>query len=83
MVLNAWPVAQTLYRGDVLRIWQAQAIPEGHDFVPGEVRCHAKHWDVATGNGYLRLLEVQLPGGKRIAADAFLNAHNMAGVVLG
>ena len=82
-VLNAWPVAQTLYRGDVLRIWQAQAIPEGHDFVPGEVRCHAKHWDVATGNGYLRLLEVQLPGGKRIAADAFLNAHNMAGVVLG
>lgn len=81
--LNAWPVAQTLYRGDVLRIWQAQAIPEEHDVAPGEVRCHAKHWDVATGDGYLRLLEVQLPGGKRIAADAFLNAHNMAGVVLG
>ncbi len=81
--LNAWPVAQTLYRGDVLRIWQAQAISEEHDFVPGEVRCHAKHLDVATGDGYLRLLEVQLPGGKRMPADAFLNAHNMAGVVLG
>lgn len=81
--LNAWPVAQTLYRGDVLRIWQAQAIPEAHNFVPGEVRCHAKHWDVATGDGYLRLLEVQLPGGKRMTADAFLNAHNMAGEVLG
>ena len=24
--LNAWPVAQTLYRGNVLRIWQAEAV---------------------------------------------------------
>jgi len=81
--LNAWPVAQTQYQNQVLRIWRAQAIDEESDLVPGTVRCTHKAIDVATGAGWLRLLEVQLPGGKRIPAQAFLAAHNMDGVILG
>jgi methionyl-tRNA formyltransferase len=42
-----------------------------------------KKFDVATGQGILRLLEVQLPNGKRISAQAFLNAHDANGVKLG
>ncbi len=81
--LNPWPVAQTFYQGNVLRIWRAEAIAaEGHA-EPGTVRCQHKNFDVATGQGVLRLQEVQLPGGKRMMAEAFLNAHSADGVKLG
>lgn len=81
--LNAWPVAQTLYQGKVLRIWQAEQVVTDTDLEPGTVSCQNKKLDVATGKGLLRLYEVQLPGGKRMTAQAFLNAHNVKGVKLG
>lgn len=81
--LNAWPVAQTYYHDQILRIWQAQPIEAETDAVPGTVKTTNKTIDVATGLGCLRLLEVQLPGGKRLPAQAFLAAHNMDGVTLG
>ncbi|MDD5319534.1 MAG: methionyl-tRNA formyltransferase [Methylococcales bacterium] len=81
--LNAWPVAQTLYQGKVLRIWQAEAIAADTDLEPGIVSSINKHMDVATGRGLLRLHEVQLPGGKRMAIQDFLNAHAVNGVKLG
>ncbi len=84
--LNAWPVAQTLYRGEVLRIWRAEAL--GNSIIdagaaPGRVVSAHKHLDVQTGDGVLRLLEIQLPGGKRMAVEAFLNAHDVNGALLG
>ncbi|MCX7086296.1 MAG: methionyl-tRNA formyltransferase [Methylococcales bacterium] len=81
--LNAWPVAQTVYQGNVLRIWQAEALDGDLDLEPGTISSVNKTIDVATGQGILRLLEVQLPGGKRISTQAFLNAHSVDGVKLG
>ena len=81
--LNAWPVAQTLYQNNVLRIWRAEALAIETDLEPGIVISQNKNIDVATGKGLLRLHEVQLPGGKRITAQAFLNAHHVNGVKLG
>ena len=81
--LNAWPVAQTLYQGNVLRIWRAEPIAIDTDLEPGVVSCYNKNLEVATEKGLLRLHEVQLPGGKRMSAQAFLNAHNVHGVKLG
>ena len=81
--LNAWPVAQTLYQDQVLRIWQAEPLAEETNLAPGTVRVSNKMLDVATGEGFLRLHEVQLPGGKRMATQAFLNAHDAHGVQLG
>jgi methionyl-tRNA formyltransferase len=80
---NPWPVAETLYQGEMLRIWLAEALDETTDAAPGTVLPGRKTLDVATGAGVLRLLEVQLPGGKRLAASAFLNARPLAGVRLG
>ena len=82
---NPWPVAQAQYEGKSLRIWRAEAIEHGGDGggAPGEVVAAGKQGiDVACGQGRLRLLEIQLPGGKRLDAAAFLNARNVAGVTL-
>lgn len=81
--LNPWPVAETTYQGQVLRIWQAEALAEPTELPAGVVSCAHKSFDVATGQGVLRLLEVQLPNGKRMTAQAFLNAHAANGVQLG
>lgn len=81
--LNAWPVAQTLLQGKVLRIWQADVVDVDADASPGTILDDSKHIDVATGEGVLRLLEVQMPGKKRMDVGAFLNAHDVAGLRLG
>jgi methionyl-tRNA formyltransferase len=81
--LNPWPVAQTLYEHEVLRIWQAEALPSQIKAAPGTIICTNKTLDVMTGEGMLRLLEVQLPGGKRVPIQAFLNSHQPQGVILG
>ncbi|MGR9045412.1 MAG: methionyl-tRNA formyltransferase [Gammaproteobacteria bacterium] len=81
--LNAWPVAQTVYQDKVLRIWRAEAIDQLTTVEPGVMKLNGKHLDVATGQGILRLHEVQLPGGKRMPAEAFLNAHDVDGLRLG
>ncbi len=81
--LNSWPVAQTTYQGQILRIWRSRLAGQSHDLPPGTVVVDGRQLLVATGDGLLELLEVQLPGGKRIDSQAFLNAHSMNQVVLG
>ncbi|BBA33467.1 methionyl-tRNA formyltransferase [Methylocaldum marinum] len=72
---NPWPVAATLYRGEIMRIWLAQSLDESAGAEPGTILEREKTLDVATGSGVLRVIEVQLPGGRRMSAQAFLNAH--------
>ena len=85
---NAWPVAQTPIevkgKPQMLRIWRAQAI-EGAAVEPAGtvIKCDKQGIDVATGEGILRLLEIQMPGKKPMDVTAFVNANDISGVVLG
>ena len=81
--LNAWPVAQTWFKGEVLRVWNCALTDKTSTLTPGTISCADQALDVATGTGVIRLLEVQLPGGKRIAGKDFLNAHAADGEKLG
>lgn len=81
--LNAWPVAQTVYKSETLRIWRSQPLNRESHLPPGTISCAEQALDVATGNGTLRLLEVQLPNGKPISGKDFLNAYQANGIKLG
>ncbi|MEE9412910.1 MAG: methionyl-tRNA formyltransferase [Methylococcales bacterium] len=85
--LNPWPVANTLLNDKILKIWQAQpvnqAIETNSELQPGQIISDGrKQFHVVTGDGVLELLEVQLPGGKRLTAAQFLNAHLVDGIQL-
>lgn len=73
--LTPWPSAYTGYKGKQLKIWKAVPLPEepagGH--APGELLSVEKDAvTVATGDGALKILELQLEGKKRMTAHDFL-----------
>ena len=81
---NPWPVAETLYKDKRLRIWMARPEPGVSKAPPGSVVCGDKHGVVvATGDGLLRLLQVQMPGKRNVTAGEFANAYPLADVCLG
>ena len=81
---NAWPVTQTIYNDQVMRIWQAKALSETTDAEPGQIiSVQKKSFQVATGNGVLDVTEIQMPGKKPMPVEAFLNAHDPSAVLLG
>jgi len=81
--LNSWPVAQTVFEGKVLRVWKAVISESEKDLAAGEVSKQGKRMVVGTAEGCIDLLEVQLPGGKRMQIHAFLNSHDIEGIKLG
>jgi len=88
---NAWPVAQTPIevkgKSQMLRIWRAKEAGEMKNVngaQPGKVlSCDKKGIGVSTGDGVLRLLEIQMPGKKPMDVQSFVNANDISGVILG
>ena len=77
---NPFPGAQGTVNGTVVKIWAAE--PAEGDGTPGQVlSADAAGIVVACGTGALRLLQLQKPGGKRLAAAEFLKAFELQGLV--
>lgn len=71
--LNSWPSAYTFWNGKTLKIWDADVVESNVDVPAGTVTAVEKnHILVQTGEGQLKLNEVQLQGKKRMTVQAFL-----------
>jgi methionyl-tRNA formyltransferase len=62
--------------GHALKVWAAHPTGQATDRPPGHVLAvQGQGVDVATGDGVLRLTELQRPGGKRLPCADFLRGH--------
>lgn len=79
--LNPWPSAYTTLNGKMFKIWEAKAIESNEQFADkdnGEVVKVAKDSIVVkTGEGLLKLLQVQLEGKKRMYVEDFLRGYEV------
>ena len=75
---NPFPGAHGQVDGVTVKLWNAELAPgQG---APGQVlAADAQGIVVACGEGALRLLELQKPGGKRLPAQEFLKSFPLAG----
>jgi len=76
-----FPGASASFNGVQLKLWQAQALSGSDGKMPGQViEANAQNGVVvACGEGALRLIELQKPGGKRLPAAEFLKGFAMEG----
>jgi len=72
--VNPWPCASTQMDGGRLKIYLAKAVETEHGAAPGTVLVSSAKQGlcIACGEGALEILEMQAPGGKRMAAKAYL-----------
>ncbi|WP_288379209.1 methionyl-tRNA formyltransferase [uncultured Massilia sp.] len=75
---NPFPGAQGLVDGVTVKLWNAELV--AGQGAPGQVlAADAGGIVVACGEGALRLLELQKPGGKRLPAAEFLKSFPLSG----
>lgn len=71
--LNSWPSAYTFYQGKSVKIWNCDVLDNDTQVNPGTIiNVDKDSIEVATGNGVIKILELQLEGKKRMDAKTFL-----------
>lgn len=76
--LNSWPSAYTYWNKKVVKIWKASVTDEKSNEQAGTVvKVEKDGFYVQTGNGLLKVLELQIPGKKRMDAGAFLRGYTI------
>ncbi|MCD8369634.1 MAG: methionyl-tRNA formyltransferase [Clostridiales bacterium] len=79
--LNPWPSAYTHVGGKMLKIWEADVLPEdasANIVEPGKVlEASGSSLLVAAGRGVLKITSLQLEGKKRMDTAAFLRGYSL------
>ena len=76
--LNPWPSAYTDWNGKVMKIWEADVVDKNTEAIPGTiVKVEKDGFYVQTGEGQIKVTALQIPGKKRMEADAFLRGYQI------
>jgi methionyl-tRNA formyltransferase len=78
---HPFPGASGVFNDISLKIWRAEVVPSSLHGKPGEVLAADAERGVlvACGEGAIRLLELQKPGGKRLSAAEFIKGFALDG----
>lgn len=76
--LTPWPSAYSNWNGKVMKIWDAEVSEGNTKELPGTiVHVEKDAFYVQTGEGLLKVCELQIPGKKRMDAGAFLRGYQV------
>ena len=77
--MNPWPCAYTFLDKKPLKVHSSDIVEIEASAQPGEVICadSKRGLIVATGNGFIRLKDIQAEGGKKMADTAYLLGHKI------
>ena len=77
--LSPFPGAWTTFEGKQLKIQRTTKEIVAHDFEAGSLHTDGKKYlKIATKDGFVHLLELQLQGKKKMDVRSFLNGHQLA-----
>lgn len=77
--LVPWPTAFTFYKKKLLKIWSADVFDYEKGNKPAEIIEIGKDvFIVGCGKGALKIIELQLEGGRRLSANSFVCGHKLA-----
>ena len=84
--VNPWPGAYTYFGGEMLKVWKASVCDCESPAANGSVLVSSakEGLKIKCAGGAVEILELQMPGSKRMAAKAYLSGKQLpAGTVLG
>jgi methionyl-tRNA formyltransferase len=76
--LSPHPTAFSTHNGKVIKIFRAAVLPDRVDRPPGTLVVTTDHLAVATGEGLLSLVDLQVEGKTRMGVAEFLRGYAMA-----
>ena len=83
--MNSWPIAHTLYNGEVMKVYDAVVSADEPKAECGEIVGYEKKsgLKIKCGEGCIIIRELQFPGSKRMSVDDYLKGHSLEnGIVL-
>ena len=76
--LNPWPIAYTNFKGERMKIYESNVLSEERKETPGTIISATKEgMKVACGKNVLLVKKIQLPNGKPLTIEQFINGHKI------
>lgn len=81
--MSPYPAAWTMMDGKKLKILRTQKCLEAHNLAPATIIADKSTLKVATADGFVEILELQLAGRRRMKTNDFLNGYSVVQQLLG